>query len=890
MSGEIGTAGTSALGSANADGVLRSQGGVGGVDRDDQQDGLREAAKKQAESIDELIKAFSRGSSAKNNCFSTVMLAKEDGFPPLYVTNPGTNVSTRIPPDEGSGWTSNLDAWLSAHGATGIIGLAKKLISLDKDARLLKPIFPDNPAIEDLETSVEGMREVLKMACKTPFGNHVLMPEEDEIERMNSKEIKTLFKNFSTVSSQLCYRLRIAAQPPGKPSGLMLDVFGPSNTATKKADGQQHPLAGLIILLQILARFQKDPQGTSVQMKVKLLADINARINDSKFTLYGTEAFLHEVDARITNILERDPDLMSCLEKEVNTAVCQVVRAACRRITQATTGDVALYDAAEIMAIDLAVVAKQVTSMPWITFQSSTLVMLTMFLPPEADQCVPCKKQDIREAMTLLTSHGYATPTKKTGGNTNKGRSTGKKAEKQPAASEQEQRYRGDINRWHCNLCGNPGHFPRDCTNPRNPKAAEIIEKVKRDRITERLEREKKEGQRGHMQRQGDRLAEESRTSKKAKLTGANDTEVRAGLARIAPQGTAEALYRDLNQGYDDDDDDHDYRGDRQGYPGPPTTVSYSHAYVAIVEEDTFGVMTASLVIGTSLFGILIAAMTPANQALQALSKLNIGAIAYVMLMFLMQMLIPDFQGSIRHAASHICGLIAIAITIMFFWTAYMGAFALGAFDRALSTPKRSVFVDSGCTHSVFCNPKYLANLRPPPHPYIVKGVGGDCRVTHIGDYQVALRDEKGQTHIKYVMGCLYAPDAMTNLLSTANLSDIGIGFQMIPHKPDGQLYMDIPNSGRLIFPLKAVGGLQQLPFFKDTMTCISGVSTHHLRALTEAELWHLRLGHASAHKIAKLSKHCKGISKPLAETDFPCHHCMDSNPRHVSALPKSEN
>jgi hypothetical protein len=51
-----------------------------------------------------------------------------------------------------------------------------------------------------------------------------------------------------------------------------------------------------------------------------------------------------------------------------------------------------------------------------------------------------------------------------------------------------------------------------------------------------------------------------------------------------------------------------------------------------------------------------------------------------------------------------------------------------------------------------------------------------------------------------------------------------------------------------------------------------------HMRALTRAELWHLRLGHAHPSKISNLSRNCKGIDSPIPNTRHPCHTCMDAN------------
>jgi hypothetical protein len=80
------------------------------------------------------------------------------------------------------------------------------------------------------------------------------------------------------------------------------------------------------------------------------------------------------------------------------------------------------------------------------------------------------------------------------------------------------------------------------------------------------------------------------------------------------------------------------------------------------------------------------------------------------------------------------------------------------------------------------------------------------------------------------------------------------------------------------------------LPYHQDNMTHFAGISSHQFRALTQAELWHLRLGHAGARKIAKLSHRCKGIPKIIAEQDFPCHMCQEGKAKRSDYPDVSDN
>jgi hypothetical protein len=94
----------------------------------------------------------------------------------------------------------------------------------------------------------------------------------------------------------------------------------------------------------------------------------------------------------------------------------------------------------------------------------------------------------------------------------------------------------------------------------------------------------------------------------------------------------------------------------------------------------------------------------------------------------------------------------------------------------------------------------------------------------------------------------------------------------------------------KIVFDLTFNKGLYKLPFYQDVATHFAGAFLHQLRALTEHELWHRRLGHASAEKIAKLSQRCKGISRPLTEHNLVCHQCQEGKATRANFPPELTN
>ncbi len=201
---------------------------------------------------------------------------------------------------------------------------------------------------------------------------------------------------------------------------------------------------------------------------------------------------------------------------------------------------------------------------------------------------------------------------------------------------------------------------------------------------------------------------------------------------------------------------------------------------------------------------------------------------------------------------------------------------------------KRSVWIDSGCSKTIFCNEKKLINVCKPEKQYTVNGLGGNVPVLAQGDFQVSLRATNCTTHVRLIKGCLVAPNACANLLATKDLAEVGIGFAISPGDGTATLTMTGQNEEQLTFALERTNKLIRLPFYQDAITHICGVASHHFKSLTQGELWHLRLGHASARKIATLSKVAKGFALPLAESDIPCHFCQEAKATRSTAPPQN--
>jgi hypothetical protein len=76
---------------------------------------------------------------------------------------------------------------------------------------------------------------------------------------------------------------------------------------------------------------------------------------------------------------------------------------------------------------------------------------------------------------------------------------------------------------------------------------------------------------------------------------------------------------------------------------------------------------------------------------------------------------------------------------------------ALVGARNAQHCQKSTVYVDSGCTKTVFKNPRKLINHRPADGLYTIAGVGGTITATTMGDFLVALRDKDGKVHTRLI-------------------------------------------------------------------------------------------------------------------------------------------
>jgi hypothetical protein len=425
-----------------------------------------------------------------------------------------------LDPGDGPAWQNKTTGWFGAHGVKAIFPLANALVKLNEEGTKLLPSHPDDPSMEDFGMNGKGMLATLVKVSESDFCASINLPSEDELRGLTKGEVRTLFNGFVRVSEQISYLLTKSATAKTSLSSMIPNIFDSPDSASRK-DSISHPYVGFIQLLQIEKRLSRDPQGTALQMKDKLISDIKSRkFKGEDMKMHNLGRFVQDTSTRLTNILQKQPTLKVCMEMEVNAAFCSAVRSLCRDTAENSRKlPTDLVDAAEMIALDMTQKARTLTVIDWDNFSTGLLSMIAIYLPPE--KINPKETDHVKEAVALHANSSY------------EGR------QKQQSFQNREPP-RTDWYSWTCSTCGNKGHHQKTCTNPPNPKAEKLVLLAKEEAAVKRKEKIHLKGKRRRIQEAteqptGNEASPSSPTKKSntAKNAGSKEKPVTAGLARL---------------------------------------------------------------------------------------------------------------------------------------------------------------------------------------------------------------------------------------------------------------------------------------------------------------------------------------------------------------------
>jgi hypothetical protein len=182
----------------------------------------------------------------------------------------------------------------------------------------------------------------------------------------------------------------------------MPEIFDSPDCASRK-NSVTHVYVGFIQMLQVDKRLSRDPQGSAIQQKTKLLNDIREKTAKG-VSLHQLNAILQDSSMALTNIIQKQPGLKACTEMELNIVVCSLVRASCRQVRDKhKTGE--LVDAAEVIASAMTLVSTSLEEKTWYDFSTNLTTILARHLPPES---TATKARDqVTDAIALLANQGF---------------------------------------------------------------------------------------------------------------------------------------------------------------------------------------------------------------------------------------------------------------------------------------------------------------------------------------------------------------------------------------------------------------------------------------------------------------------------------------------------
>jgi hypothetical protein len=454
----------------------------------------------------------------RTTIFDGVKIYKGTDFPSLFREEGG--MITKLEPGEGASWRNKMTGWCAAHGVKGVFALANVLVQLNEEGTKVLSLSADGSLLDD----IGAQREILEKISGTAFGASVNLPSAAKLQVFTDDEARALFCGFTRISEQLSFLLAKSATPKNSMVTLLPDIFDKPDCASQK-DGISHAFSGFIQLLQVDKRLSRDPQGTALQLKNKLLAGIkDGTSKGQSVTLYTLGHHIQEIGMQMTNIIQKQPTLSESLEMEINLSLCSAVRGICRTVRNNAKSPPELVDAAEVIGSEMTQKSITINEQTWPDFSANLLTLLATHLPPPASAA--SKERGLvtmTEAIALLASTDY-------------------EIRQKHRSQRGRDRHQGrtEWSSWTCNHCGNKGHHQSTCTNPRNPKADQMVLAAKNEAAAKRTERLALKGKRRRIQEASNQLADDDSSppspAKKAfvpKNAGSKEKPVTAGLARL---------------------------------------------------------------------------------------------------------------------------------------------------------------------------------------------------------------------------------------------------------------------------------------------------------------------------------------------------------------------
>jgi len=781
-------------------------------------------------------------------------LHKNIGFPALLTTS-----GRIIPTAELPSFEARIDSWASGGGLEALCKTSEAMIQL-ADGNISISSYFEDPELGGL-TFAEQKRKFFRHLSKTDMGASLCLHDDEEGWSACPKEnILDMEQKFTSISAQLSRNLAEALIITGTNHSVLPQYFEGSLALALSPDTPRM-LKGFIQLQQIRKYLSRDVQGSCLQQQNEAIRKFDDSASSTKFSVYDAQKLLIDSYGPTHIIAARDIDSRDTFYRRLALAAGNMITRACENDRANPQAGAARQNAA--VTISMALTSKKLAEprMTWEELYTFITGIMSEHLAPLDAYTTNSQGATLQKQSTALGAY----------------------AQHQHHGHKSSNSY----SKWTCARCGNKGHHERTCKEPFDPAAPAKAELARAEAIRKRTANPRIRPDRHKQQR-----ALEAPPPPPAQPSGAAaPTQHTAGVSLATRMN--EGLFCKTERGMF-------AHTERMGTSSFEQPHNGNYSFLT----DLFAILTGCWLAGTVL---------SLSYHATAGMPLGLSTTAYLILSSLLSgVLLTVMHAESARSVIHLRASTITYVALMIIITAsYLLVSADAAAPRSqtafvINIPcltsasqsacpsqqrvERTVYVDSGCTKTVFANPQKLINHRPPDGLYTIQGVGGIITATGMGDFPLAIRDAKGKVHTRLIRDCLIAEDAPYNLLATRDVQLAQMGFTAPAdiNKPATLHFAD--GDDQVCLELEEHGGLYKLPFCQDAMTCIAGVASHQLRALTLAETWHLRLGHASWEKLAKLSKYATGFSSPIAQHDYPCHTCHEAKARRQNYPPPSEH
>ena len=399
--------------------------------------------------------------------FAPVRFHKDEGFPRLVTTQDGK--TTKVSSADMPAWCRKLETWAACHNAPFIIEFSKAVAPLNKDATKRERLFPDQPENWEYLDTHPARQAFLKVVADTTLGRMLITKTHQEIDALTEVQVLSEFLGVIQFASELSFRLTEAATVPGSMTSLFPDIFD-AQTGVTYLGGAIHYLSGFLQLNQLVQKNAMDPQGTALQMKTALLNKIRAKSSERNTSVYDIAPFLDEVSPIVANICIKDPAAKTVIEQEVNSAIIDYVSLVAKEAGRSKSICTQESMSADRIYYSVSNNIQAYRKLSWQDLHVTIATTLLYEIPTRLPDGLVSKKRKEPED----NSHALNATVKKQKGHTK-------------SAFEQG---------WTCEICGDKGHFSKNCTGKPNPKGPALAEKARQQAIAAREKREKQSAQR----------------------------------------------------------------------------------------------------------------------------------------------------------------------------------------------------------------------------------------------------------------------------------------------------------------------------------------------------------------------------------------------------------